>query len=736
MRLIGIILLCTLSVTLLGQRKISNMTEATTVDADAVLPIVQDGANYKATKSNLQKEISDSTRAHNSQIAGIQEQIAGIADYEITITDDGDSVQFRVGDNIVKIATGSSTIIDRTSPTILSAEVGELASDSVVIIFSEAIVTDSVPDTSAIVFYRSLNDDVIVNSLALYSNSMHLKLAESIDSTDGTFAQYILPDTGRIQDASGNYLKATYFGVTNNTKCVQSGPLAHFRFENNTIDEEGNVTLTKSAAASYESGSNLIEGNYSAHTNGADAFFNTSSIEFGNRFTIAIRWKIYFGTSNERVLFSTLDENGDGDGFELKYDRPNDRLEFVTEDGASTTTATSSAISYSSNSNTWSAVAVDRTNGSVKIYHEGVDVTSSGSIETGFDNTDALYFGIQPDSTGEIYGYLDDAQIYLDTLEPDLMDQIYDSPGNSVLYGDCVPSPDPPTDSITIIKHFRFDNVTLDEDGNTVNRNLTTADFLEVDSDFYYLHGENNGIAEEAEFRVVSGDTVLRSIYNQGNCCQETSSGVTPPNDGTGLYTEWDLSSNDTDYDYGCFKFDIYVDSDFDVGHGLKLFAVRSKESDFFISGAGGFSLLHMAYDNDGYLQMQDYTRYFTSSGGELQNNTTTGMPTLTKGQWNEVVFRFYVGTPYNSDGFYEYFVNGQLAARQVGGANISHYPGIQVNRFEIATFAGGDSHAWDAITDSYIDIDDVVFFQFHENYSLFPKTVPSPSGRTMNLNF
>ena len=134
----------------------------------------------------------------------------------------------------------------------------------------------------------------------------------------------------------------------------------------------------------------------------------------------------------------------------------------------------------------------------------------------------------------------------------------------------------------------------------------------------------------------------------------------------------------------------------------------------------------------DTHVPIRTYAKIFDASGEQTQDNWE--MFSITKGDWHEIVIRFYIGTGSN-DGFYEVFLNGNLMYQQKA-RNITMNTNIGANILEIATFAGGDSHGWDATVDCWVDMDDVVFFQFDPNYSLFPYNVPTPAGRTMNLDF
>ena len=115
MRKILIILLASISVVGFSQKKISDMTEVTTVNSDAVIPLVQSGNNYKATKANLQKEILDSTAAYLVRIVTLED---GIYTFRNGLIESLDTV--RLGDTIrinTDIYSGANTFKIKTSQT-------------------------------------------------------------------------------------------------------------------------------------------------------------------------------------------------------------------------------------------------------------------------------------------------------------------------------------------------------------------------------------------------------------------------------------------------------------------------------------------------------------------------------------------------------------------------------------------------------------------------------------------
>jgi len=782
-----LILIAFISVTCTAQEiKISNLPASTDPDANDIMIINEDNTTSKITKWLLQQGLSDSLLAvydslvaHDGKInvnisnistntTNISTNVTGISDledtivvhdgkinvnigdidtsqdsilgnrltieymrdelinlggWEITITDNGDSLQFTLGSQIFKIATGSSTATDITPPTVASAEIGNLADDSVAVVLSEAVLTDSIPDTIAFKVYVDASE-VAVDTLTVYEQAIHLKLASTVDSSQNIYGQYVLPDTGRIQDAANNFMKSQTFPIINNTRSTQVTAFAGFLFENDVNDEKGNLTLVKSAAASYESGGNLIQGSYSAHLNGGDRFFWTHEVTLGNLFYIPLRWRKWIpGSPATYTLASTLDVAGDGNGMEFRYNAVTDKLELYTSDGSSTTTATSNVINYSSNDVTESAVSVDVANGEVKFTHEGVDVTdyTNDDIEDDFDTTDSIFFGAQKDSTNECFCFIDDAWIYKDTASTAKALENYNNGADPVILSGSGPQPDPtPSDSFNVTKLIDFSNAP----GPFPNTDLVAADWTSLDSDFRNIEGESESppVVDEGEFRIVSSDTVLRSTYPQWECCTETDPSGSI---GTGVNVRYWLNTAQDDFTNGVLEYKVYFPSNFDSGLGGKLLRLTTWEK--WCHNNGASVGLMFGKDATGQVTVQwyiyDYTDDYTGCihvGGAPYGTVAW----LTKGEWHTIGIRFNMGTVGTSDGWYELYIDGVRPDRGglIENRHIRRSSDKGYNILEISTFAGGDKpEKWNMPVQTYLDIDDIVFGQFHPNYSQFP---------------
>jgi hypothetical protein len=680
----------------------------------------------------------DSLLKNRTTILSINEAIEDIENYEITITDNGDSLQFKIGEQIIKIKTGSATVSDVTPPEITGAEIGNLADDSIVVTLSEAVLTDSIPDTIAFKIYVD-GSEIAVDTLTVYSQSVHLQLNSTVDSSQYIYGEYVKPDTGRIQDASNNFMKDQTFTIINNTRSATVEAFAGYLFENNVSDEQGNLTLVKSAAASYESGSKLIQGSYSAHLNGGDRFFWTHEVTLGNLFYMPLRWRKWNPTATY-TLFSTLDVAGDGNGMEFRYNGSTDKLELYTSDGSNTTTATSNVINYSSDDATESAVSVDVANGEVKFIHEGVDVTdyANDDIEDDFDTTDSIFYGAQKDSTNECFCYIDDAWIYKDTATTAKALEDYNNGATPVTLSGGGSGPDPhPSDSITTVKLIDFSTAA----GPFPNTNLVAADFTTIHADFRNIEGESEvpPVVDEGEIRIESSDTIIRSTYDQWECCTETDgSGST----GTGVNVRYWLNSAHDDFFSGFLHYRIKFDANFDDGDGGKLLRLTSEEK-WCTENGTSLGMMFNANDDDvslsWYLYDYDPPGYDATCTHGGANAPYGDFTSITKGEWHEIVYRFHMGTAGGSDGWIELYIDGErpLNGGLVTGRKFKRSNAIGMQILEISTFAGGASNKYLVPVDTWMDIDDIAFGYFDENYSQAPPAdTPGWTGWEMDLPY
>lgn len=198
-------------------------------------------------------------------------------------------------------------------------------------------------------------------------------------------------------------------------------------FENNGTDTEGNYNLTMTNGT-YSSSYKKV-GSYSFDASNSGRYGTSASIAHGSGFTVEGWWMTYSESSSSRTLYTTLDASPN-EGFDFRYDYSQTRLEFETGNGASTTVAYSS--SFTPTLGTWYHFAAVANGSSVVLYINGSDVTSSGSVQSGYTTTGQARVGQDWNDAHYSYGFHDAWGLYLWELSSTNVDYLYDNPGGEV----------------------------------------------------------------------------------------------------------------------------------------------------------------------------------------------------------------------------------------------------------------------------------------------------------------
>lgn len=212
------------------------------------------------------------------------------------------------------------------------------------------------------------------------------------------------------------------------TTLKYSDIFAHWKFNNNTLDSSGNnhtATLRSFRKGPLPEFQTVDEnGNYALRFYGGynwGNYVDLGTIDMGNEFSIA-GW-VYIETPPEEYSqkIMTLISNGDAgavkDGFKVFFNNWNrDDKRIVIESGNGTANRNTQTqpdfIAY----NNWYHVAVvmDRLNGQVKLYFNGVEAetTNDGAVLNDFNTNAPLHIAQFKDGYFHYTGYIDDFRIY------------------------------------------------------------------------------------------------------------------------------------------------------------------------------------------------------------------------------------------------------------------------------------------------------------------------------------
>lgn len=714
----------------MGQRRISDFTEASSVDGDAVVPIVQSGANYKATRYVFQEALKDSLDTQiatsasgisnlSDDLDNLESSVSDLIGWTIEITDGGDSIKFAYGSSYyVKVATDRAVVPDLVVPTVSSAEVGTLASDTIVLTMSETMGAY----TSANSSWTFYEDNVLfgVDTTLVSGTTLKIALDSAVASETALLLNYTRPGTSNdFQDASANYLASfTDYQVTNNVTCQSVSVLAHYRFENNANDETTNYNATANGGVVY-TGAAKVEGSYAGDfDDNGDEYFAIPSMPYTGELTVAF-WITSGSNVGQRTLYSTLQSN---DGFQIDYDFANDIIYLYTGSGGSLTTAystTTAGVGYPAYEHI--AVVISQSAGTAAFYFDGVNVTSVSSINTGFTTTSIGRFGIDMSGNDQMFSWADDLQIYATTLSASDIGELVSTPGTSLSVGNCG---DISPITTTVVWDEDFEDFTVAED-------IYRYQFQNfMDGVFVDMGSELDTIADDVAIASFDGGKSYRSDYLQGQCCTEVQTGV-PSDGGTGSDPRFYITSSTTFYEELYFAYNVYYDADFTQNEAHKMPALGFSSS----NRTARLMIKYIDGSNEG-LNPTFYYSYYPSYGSAYQMySSNTPISGLSRGEWHNICYRLYSGTPQGGNGLFELFIDGVFTGH--GRYNIKWEDSGDPTGWsyiDFSTFMGGSSESYDSPQDQSMYIDDAVIWYINSGQDVPYTTTPSGAGRVLDL--
>jgi hypothetical protein len=193
-----------------------------------------------------------------------------------------------------------------------------------------------------------------------------------------------------------------------------AGLTAHWRFEGNGEDASGTgraLTLKNGAAFSAdaaEGGQCLLLDKF--------ACASAAPFDLGDAFTITAWTLLREGLTDIKTLVANCEGGSRIDGFKLfvnNWETANHRIVAEPSDGTDRIDVNSPENAYEEGVWNHVALTVDRANGLMEIYLNGLPVQESPGTVTGFQVTRALFVGAMP--PGNVYnwqGRIDDLRVY------------------------------------------------------------------------------------------------------------------------------------------------------------------------------------------------------------------------------------------------------------------------------------------------------------------------------------
>lgn len=200
---------------------------------------------------------------------------------------------------------------------------------------------------------------------------------------------------------------------------AEAQPISQWRFDNspaNAIAGGNAVTLRNGAAFT----TSAAEGTHALNLSASTANATVGSQNLPDQFSLEAWVYLPVGASNIRTVAANSGSGGSSNGFRFfvnSYNTSNGRIVFETGNGSSSLSANSGTGIFDFGQWNHLAVVVDRPAGVSRIFHNGVDVTSSETIRTDFKANATLDLGRMTTGNWYLRGRLDDVRIYDALLE-------------------------------------------------------------------------------------------------------------------------------------------------------------------------------------------------------------------------------------------------------------------------------------------------------------------------------
>jgi hypothetical protein len=309
-------------------------------------------------------------------------------------------------------------------PAAITAEVGTLSDDTVVINYGQTIYGPI--DTTMWKVY--MNDEIIPEDTAIIDGTqVKLKLSSDILVASSVRFTYTQPASDGLRDIWNNYTTdESNFAVTNNTvdDASAASVIVEYNFEQNANDDyllAGVYNGTASAGMAWSSDYPMT-GSYIGDFNGTGRYIDLPDIPWTSKWSWLFTSKVWGNLLDQRVIVAN-------DNLKLLLDAVAGRFIFQQINGTDTTTAYSNDSLHVSGQWTQLIVTGDTTLNKIKFFVNGVDETEDSIVDAGFDFTDSLRIGLDKNDTLQYWGYLDPFKGYIEILTPSEISGLYQGSG-------------------------------------------------------------------------------------------------------------------------------------------------------------------------------------------------------------------------------------------------------------------------------------------------------------------
>ena len=194
-------------------------------------------------------------------------------------------------------------------------------------------------------------------------------------------------------------------------------PIDQWRVNSSVADSAPNGRpLTLSAAGTSYDTTQANEGTASLSLNGSTGYATTPSLELGNTFTLSAWVRVASGTSGLKTILANGPSGYIGNGFNLYVTGSTDttpgKVQFETGNGTAGNDARTANNVFPFDTWTHVAVGVDRARGIARIYINGVDRTTEGTIRNDFKTAGTIDIGRMTGGNNYFGGNVDDVRVY------------------------------------------------------------------------------------------------------------------------------------------------------------------------------------------------------------------------------------------------------------------------------------------------------------------------------------
>ncbi len=194
--------------------------------------------------------------------------------------------------------------------------------------------------------------------------------------------------------------------------------VACWTFDNNCTDKSGNNNnLSLYNGATYST--DFKQGGYSLSLDGSNDYAASNTMNLGDEFSLAMWVKITSGRSNIQTLAANGASGASSNGFKFlvnTYATTDCKLSFESGDGSAPAVTRSDAGVFKFDQWNYVVATANRLTGSVRLYYNGTDVTSSAGIHKNFKNNDILRLGRMTNNIYGMKGTIDHVDVYTKVL--------------------------------------------------------------------------------------------------------------------------------------------------------------------------------------------------------------------------------------------------------------------------------------------------------------------------------